>query len=150
MLRRFIAFLLINFSALGIGSLFTNPGVNSDWYQGLDKAPWTPPGWVFGFSWTLIMICLSIYMTIAWKKISQKKPLLILYGIQLGLNILWNPIFFYFQNINLGLLIISALTIIVGLIMFQFRSQMQKTSFLLLPYFVWLCIATSLNAYFLF
>ena len=149
MILRLITFLLINFSALGIGSFFTNPGVNTEWYQQLDKAPWTPPGWVFGFSWTFIMICLSIYMARAWGKIERKKMLLLLYGVQLTLNIIWNPIFFYFQNINLGLLVISALTILVGFILLVFRRKMKWESYLLLPYLIWLCIATSLNAYFL-
>lgn len=150
MIRNFIIFLILNFTALAIGSLFTVPGVSSEWYQALDKAPWTPPGWVFGFSWTFIMICLSMYMAIAWNRITFKKPLSTLYGIQLFLNIIWNPIFFYYHNITLGLIIIGALTIVVGLILFLFRGQMQKTSLLLVPYLIWLCIATSLNAYFIF
>lgn len=149
MWKRFGIFLLINFSALLIGSLFTNPGVNSEWYQNLDKAPWTPPGWVFGFSWTLIMVCLAVYMTRAYQKINQRKLLITLYGIQLVLNICWNPIFFYYHRITLGLIIISSLTILVGLILLGFKSKMKWESFLLVPYFLWLLVATSLNAYFL-
>ena len=54
-------FLVINFAALGLGGLFTRSGVPSEWYQDLDKAPWAPPGWVFGAAWTLIMLCFSVY-----------------------------------------------------------------------------------------
>ena len=56
----FLGFLLLNFTGLAIGALWTDPGVSSLWYDGVTKAPWTPPGWVFGFSWTLIMVCFSI------------------------------------------------------------------------------------------
>jgi tryptophan-rich sensory protein len=42
------------------------------------------------------------------------------------------------------------LTILVGFIFFVFKKQMKIESYLLLPYLIWLCIATSLNAYFLF
>ena len=50
-------FLLLNFGALAIGSYFMNNGPQSNWYLTLNKAPWTPPGWVFGVAWTTIMIC---------------------------------------------------------------------------------------------
>ena len=46
---------VLNFVGLAIGGLATGPGVSSDWYAGLDKAPWTPPGWVFGAAWTAVM-----------------------------------------------------------------------------------------------
>ena len=67
MVLRVIIFLVLNFAALGLGGLFTSKGVPSDWYQHLNKAPWTPPGWAFGFAWTLIMICFSFYMVLIEK-----------------------------------------------------------------------------------
>ncbi len=56
MVVRVIIFLVINFAALALGSIFTSAGVSSDWYTNLNQAPWTPPGWVFGAAWTSIMI----------------------------------------------------------------------------------------------
>lgn len=147
MLYRIILFLLINFGALGIGSLFTNKSVSGDWYIGLAKAPWTPPGWVFGFAWTLIMICFSIYMAYLWKENVNKFSLIALFIFQWILNIAWNPIFFYFQNISLGLLLISVLTILVGYFLVNYWSVLRYKSILLLPYFLWLMVATSLNVY---
>jgi tryptophan-rich sensory protein len=52
MFYRLIIFLALNFAALAIGGLFTSKGVSSDWYAGIAKAPWTPPGWAFGAAWT--------------------------------------------------------------------------------------------------
>jgi tryptophan-rich sensory protein len=52
-----LLFFILNFAALAVGGLFTGSGVSSEWYQNLDKAPWTPPGWVFGAAWPFIMIC---------------------------------------------------------------------------------------------
>ena len=92
MVIRIILFLLINFAALGAGSFFTGDGVVSDWYQNLNKAPWTPPGWVFGAAWTTIMICFSLYMAFAWEEVKNKNGLLIAYILQLILNIGWNPV----------------------------------------------------------
>ena len=35
---------MLNFGAIAIGSYFTDSGASSDWYQNLNKAPWTPLG----------------------------------------------------------------------------------------------------------
>lgn len=149
MIYRIIIFLVLNFAALGIGGLFTGKGVPSDWYTNLDKAPWTPPGWVFGFAWTTIMICFAVYMAYAWAKVPNVKLLAVLFAIQWVLNIAWNPAFFYFQNVSLGLLIISLLTMLVAYFLINYRADVKIYSLFILPYFVWLLIATSLNAYIL-
>lgn len=147
MLLRLILFFVLNFGALGIGGFFTGPGVSSDWYQNLTKAPWTPPGWVFGAAWTTIMICFSIYMAFAWEKIENRNLLIGLYAAQLILNIAWNPVFFYSQNVLFGLVVISSLTILVGWFLIGYWNELKIISLLVLPYFIWLVIATSLNAY---
>lgn len=149
MIYRIIIFLIINFAGLGIGGLFTGKGVPSQWYNELDKAPWTPPGWVFGFAWTTIMICFAIYMAYAWGKISDIKTLGILFSIQLVLNIAWNPAFFYFHNVGLGLIIIFSLTVLIAYFLVNYWSELKLYSLLIMPYFLWLLIATSLNAYIL-
>ena len=150
MLSRLIIFILINFGALAIGGIFTGQGVPSDWYVNLNKAPWTPPGWVFGAAWTTIMICFSFYMAYAWKDVENKTLLLSLFGIQWILNVAWNPVFFYFHNMAFGLIIISALTLLVLYFLIAYWGDLKLKALLVLPYAVWLIIATSLNAYALF
>jgi tryptophan-rich sensory protein len=149
MIYRLIIFLALNFGALALGGLFTSKAVISDWYVNANKAPWTPPGWVFGAAWTTIMICFSFYMANAWTKFENKNQLLILFILQWILNVTWNPAFFYFHQVELALLIICLLTIVVGFLFYTSISTMKFTSTLLLPYLVWLLIATSLNAYFM-
>lgn len=94
MIFKLIIFLALNFGALALGGLFTSQGVSSDWYLNLSKAPWTPPGWVFGFAWTSIMLCFSFYMAEAWTLIENKKFLITVYTLQWILNVGWNPAFF--------------------------------------------------------
>lgn len=147
MIIRIIVFLLINFAALGIGGMFTSDGVPSDWYQTLIKAPWTPPGWVFGAAWTLIMVCFAVYMAYGWKQLDNRKLFLTLFIFQWILNVLWNPVFFKFHFVFLGLIIISLLTLLVGFFFIAYMKQFKAFSFLVLPYFIWLLIATSLNLY---
>ncbi len=149
MIWNIIIFLTLNFLALAIGGVFTGEGVPSEWYQLLNKAPWTPPGWVFGTAWSIIMVCLSIYMAIGLRDLFNSKKLIILFVIQWVLNVAWNPIFFHFREVLAGLIEISLLTLLVFYLLFRFRNELKKTSLLLVPYCVWLLIATSLNAYIL-
>ena len=150
MIKRILLFLVLNFTALAVGGLFTGTGVSSDWYQNLNQAPWTPPGWVFGFMWTLIMICFAIYMAHLFTSKTDRKTIIVLFGIKWVLNVSWNPVFFYFKAVIAGLITISLLTILITYFLFRYKQELKLKSFLILPYFVWLCIATSLNAYILF
>ena len=141
-----IVFLVINFGALGIGVLLMNNGPESSWYVALNKAPWTPPGWFFGVAWTTIMICFSIYMTYL---IHAKSTSIIwlLFFVQFILNTSWNYIFFNQHIVLLGLLVIVLLTVLVGYFLVHFRNLMKQKTWLIAPYFIWLIIASSLNAY---
>jgi len=144
---RVIVFLVVNFGALAIGGMFTSQGVPSDWYISLNKAPWTPAGWVFGAAWSSIMICFSFYMAQLWSIVESKNLLLLFFTLQLILNIAWNPVFFQLHHVGLGLVIISTLTILVGFLIIYFHDLLKIKSALLFPYFSWLLIATSLNVY---
>lgn len=147
MIKNVICFLILNFGALFIGAQFTGPGVNSDWYGLMNKAPWTPPGWFFGVAWTTIMICFSIFMARLVIVLKDWKLAIGLYAFQWMLNVIWNPVFFKFQAVGLALLVICTLTIIVGIYQFLYLKSLKKWSLLVLPYFLWLIAATSLNSY---
>ena len=149
MILRLVIFFLINFGALALGGLFTTEAVNGAWYLGLQKAPWTPPGWFFGVAWSTIMLCFSFYMAFLWEKVSDKKQLIALFVLQFLLNVLWNPIFFYWQEVIGGLVTITVLTLLVGYFLVKYWRLLKWQSLLILPYFLWLIIATSLNAYIL-
>ncbi len=139
-------FLIINFGGLALGSYLMDNGPMTEWYLNLNKAPWTPPGWVFGFAWTTIMICFSIYLA----KLFQKKQSIILwvmFAVQFILNVSWNFIFFNQHNVLLGLIVIILLTTLIFFYFASFRNEIKQLRYLLAPYMLWLCIATSLNFY---
>lgn len=141
-----VLFLLLNFSALGIGSWLMNNGPSSNWYLSLNKAPWTPQGWVFGVAWTSIMVCFSIYLSYL-VNIKDSNTFWLLFIIQFVLNVSWNFVFFNQHAIGFSLVVIILLMLLVGYYMFNFLSEMKLKSFLIAPYFLWLLVATSLNAY---
>ncbi|MEO9531192.1 MAG: TspO/MBR family protein [Crocinitomicaceae bacterium] len=146
--KRLILFLVVNFAALGIGGFLMGEGPGSDWYQNANQAPWTPPGWVFGAAWFTIMACFSVYMAFLTK--NRSKKIIILYILLTLLNIGWNPLFFHLHLVAFALVIISLLTLLVFYTLIFFRKELKLLSLLIVPYAVWLVIATSLNAYFLF
>ena len=141
-----VIFLVINFGALAIGSWLMNNGPQTEWYIGLNKAPWTPPGWVFGAAWTIIMICFSIYMAQLYANENTGK-VIILFIFQVVLNVSWNYVFFNQHAVSFALIIISLLTILIIYFLIAYYSKLQLISLLLLPYVIWLAIATSLNYY---
>ena len=144
---KLLFFFVLNFGALALGSYLMGEGPTGSWYTNLNKAPWTPPGWVFGTSWTLIMICLSIFMNKAAQIEALSKTILWIYGVQLVLNILWNPLFFDLHWMGVALFEIILLVFVVGFMAIKAKPYLPQLTWLLTPYVVWLSIAITLNAY---
>ena len=147
---RIVLFLLVNFGALYMGALLMggSPAEN-EWYQALNKAPWTPPGWVFGVAWTSIMIFYSIYLARVFKFIPKEKFAFAigLYVMQWILNVCWNPIFFVHHALVLGCVFILLLMVVLVFFHVKFVKNKRIELGLILPYLLWLCVAFSLNLY---
>ena len=141
-------FLLINFGGLAIGRWLMNGGPTSRWYTTLNQAPWTPPGIVFGIAWTTIMILFSVYLGILFQRENTVRTR-IFYGLQVLLNVSWNFIFFNQHLVLFALVVIVLLTAVIFYFFFEGSKKNKKIRYLLLPYMIWLCIATSLNLYIL-
>jgi len=141
-----LLFALINFGGLGLGSWLMGEGPSSEWYLKLNKAPWTPPGWIFGLAWTTIMICYSLFLADLWSR-PVPKAAWILFILSLALNITWNYFFFNLHWMKIALVNLAALTVVIWVFFFEYRNEMKMKTLLLLPYMIWLVIAVSLNAY---
>ena len=141
-----LLFLFINFSALAIGSLLMNNGPRTEWYINLNQAPWSPPGWVFGVAWSSIMILFSVYMTFLIQ-INRSKKVVLLFSTQFVLNVVWNYFFFNQHLIILGLVNIIVLTVLMFYFLIAYKQSLKSKRFYLLPYCIWLVLATSLNFY---
>ena len=144
-----LLFLVINFIGLAIGSWLMNNGPQTNWYLQLNKAPWTPPGWVFGVAWTTIMICFSIYLAKLFTTNTNVKSITIIFTIAFFLNLSWNYLFFNQHLVLLSLISISILTLVIFYYFLKLNKTVANYHYLLLPYVLWLCIATSLNLYIL-
>jgi tryptophan-rich sensory protein len=141
-----VFFLLLNFAALALGGLLQGEGAGSTWYRGLDTAPWTPPGWIFGAAWTTIMICYAFYAAGLFKKVN-KKLFITLYSVQWILNAFWNFVFFNLHRPFEAFIMILALYSLLILQFVLYFNSNRLVSLWLLPYIIWLTIAITLNGY---
>lgn len=149
-MKNLILFLVINYGGLALGSfLMGNPATN-EWYQLQDKAPWTPPGWVFGAAWFSIMLFYSIFLQQLLKTSRENsKSVKLLFGISVVLNVCWNPLFFVHHWVALGEVVLLALFFVLVLLARIALKQKPLLVLLILPYLIWMLIAISLNAYLL-
>jgi translocator protein len=135
------------FSAGFIGSIFTGDSVRS-WYPLLLKPSFTPPSWLMAPVWFLLYILMGISAFLIWRKgvrDFQVKESMIIFVIQLLLNILWSYAFFGLRSPLYGLIVIVPLWTAILLTIINFHRISKTAAFLLIPYSVWISYATVLN-----
>ena len=126
--------------------MWTDPGTTSEWYSSIYKAPWTPPGWVFGVAWSIIAFTFGIFMSLIW--VRKNLEAIALFVTSFILNVLWNPFFFYLHWVWISSIVIILLGINIFALIHLARTQYSwKISFWAFPYAIWLIVATSLNLY---
>lgn len=137
-------FVLLVALIAAFGTQFT-PG---DWYAQLNKPVWTPPNRVFPVVWPLLYLLIAVAGWLAWCTAgwNTAKMAFVVYFLQLLLNAIWSWLFFGLQNPLLGLVDILLLLIVIAANTLLFYRIRPLAGFLLLPYFLWVLYASSLNA----
>ena len=141
-----VFFILICFLAAGIGGFFTSKSI-PDWYTHLQKPVFTPPGWIFGPVWSLLYLSIGISAWLIWREggFSQNSVPLIIFGIQLLLNISWSIIFFGLRQPGYAFGEIILLWLAILLTLVTFWRIKPIAGILLIPYLVWVSFAGFLN-----
>jgi translocator protein len=142
---KFAAFIAVCQFAGIIGSIFTISTL-STWYPTLIKPNFSPPSWLFAPVWVLLYFLMGISLYLIWQnKSKDNSKSLILFGIQLILNVFWSFLFFVLRSPLYGLIdILFLLAAIVLTIMFSFKIS-SYASILLIPYLAWVSFAALLN-----
>ena len=133
-----------------IGSLIgylSNSGYSNSWFKHLTMPAFMPPGWVFGAVWTTLytLMGIALAMILSLPPSKQRRDALWLFGGQLALNFAWSPVFFGLHMIDVALVIIVVLLFMVLWTAKSFRKLRAVAGWLLIPYLLWLCLATALN-----
>jgi tryptophan-rich sensory protein len=115
-----------------------------DWYAGLRKPPWTPPGWVFGPVWTLLYPLVAVAGWMAWREGRARSGSLV-YLLQLALNGAWPWLFFGARRPDLALACVAALFLAILGTIGAFWRVSRGAALLMVPYLAWVGFAAALN-----
>lgn len=139
--RSLILFLaLVVGGGLAIGSM-TAP---ADWYAGLAKPAFNPPGWLFGPVWTMLYVLIAVAGWRIWQRERSGAPMKLWWG-QLALNFLWTPVFFGAHQIGLAFAIILLLLVVILAFMATAWPHDRVATWLFVPYAFWVGFASLLN-----
>lgn len=130
-----------------VGSLFTTPSIPT-WYAAIQKPSFNPPNWIFGPVWTTLFVLMGVAAFIVWNKGLDKKGVkaaLLLFIIQLVLNMLWSYLFFALHSPLYAFVEIIILWLAILLTMLKFFPISHAAGYLLLPYILWVSFAAVLN-----
>lgn len=133
----------------GIGSLFTTPKI-STWYAALEKPTFAPPNAVFLPVWLTLYTLMGIAIYLVWRgglQTVNAKRAFIFFWVQLGLNAIWSVVFFGFESILGGLIIIISLWVLILITTIRFFRISRVAGGLLVPYITWITIASALNTW---
>lgn len=142
-----VASLALCFAVAAVGGLATAAGV-AEWYPTLDKPPWTPPNAAFGPIWTVLYAAMAVAAwDVARRGAREARPALALYLLQLGLNLLWSPVFFAWHLLGPALGVITALWVAIAACIVGFWRHSRLAAALMVPVLGWVTVAWSLNAW---
>ena len=133
---------------LGVGGLSALISGGMGGYQTINQPPLSPPGWLFPIVWTLLYLAMgyaSYRVLTAEAEPDQKRKALTLYGVQLGLNFLWSPVFFGLKWYLVAFFLLVGLWAAIYGTMKRFSDVDELASDLLLPYILWVTFAGYLN-----
>lgn len=118
-------------------------GDENPWFVQLTKPEIMPPGWAFGVAWTILYALMGLALALVLNaRGSRGRGLaLLVFVVQLAINLAWTPVFFGLHKVDTALLMIGALLVLVALNIALFWRVRSVAGMLLLPYLAWLGFA---------
>src|SRR3954454_1538153 len=127
----------------GLGARATTPALSSRWYRRLDQPSWQPPRPV----WTVVYALIAASMVLIRRHGGDEaqRPLFVLFGTNLALNLAWTLIFFRGRSpLAAGMEILALEGTTVALVVRAWPAS-RLAAVLLVPYALWLVFATALT-----
>lgn len=145
-MKKFFIFLL-SFIPWFLSSLFMS---NTTFYKSLELPIFAPPPWLFAVIWPILYFLIAFNIYIVYTRFGFNDK----YKYTLILNYIFNQsftlLFFNLENIILGT-ISTILTLITAILLYKETNELnKKTSYLLIPYILWLIFASILSISILF
>jgi translocator protein len=130
-----------------IGSVATAPSIPG-WFAGLAKPAFNPPNWVFAPVWTILYALMGLAAYLVYEKgprESKVRRALVVFVLQLVLNVLWSVVFFGAHQILGAVLVIAILWVLILVTILLFSRISKAAAYLLVPYILWVSFAAVLN-----
>ena len=159
-MHRYLTLALFIALVLGGGTLIGLMTLPGEWYAGLAKPPFNPPNWIFAPVWSALYLMIAIAGWRVWRRgageasggvevsgaMREVRLALIVYAVQIALNLSWSFVFFGARLIGPALAVIAALLAAIIANAFLFWRIDRAAGALLVPYAAWVAFATLLNA----
>ena len=118
-------------------------GSANPWYTALAKPELTPPDWVFPIAWSILYVLLGVAlaMIVHARGSALRMPALVMFAVQLALNLAWTPLFFGFHKVSGALILIGAMLLTALVTTWLFGRIRCAAAALMLPYLAWICFA---------
>lgn len=135
---------------LGLGMLSgyaAGSGPANAWFAALRKPAIYPPPATFGIVWSILYVLMGVALAMivsAWGA-RGRTTALVLFVVQLLLNLSWSPVFFALHRPTLALWVIVAMIPLVLATLIAFLRIRPVAGLLLVPYLAWICFAAFLN-----
>lgn len=142
-------FLVACLGAELVGGLLTSPAIRSGWYDTLRKPALNPPEWIFGPVWTLLFILMAVSAWLVWERAADRPVRfpLVLFFLQLLLNVTWSGLFFGLRRPDLALVELVVLWALVLTVTILFYRIYRIAGLLIFPYIAWVSFAVVLNGF---
>ena len=115
--------------------------VNFDMYSRINLPSIAPPAILFPIVWTILYLMMGIAL---YLNRNNKKNMMIFY-IQLAINYLWVFLFFLFEMFLGSFMLIVLLDVLVIYTILEFYKENKASSYMLIPYLLWIVFASYLN-----
>jgi tryptophan-rich sensory protein len=135
----------VTLALLVLGGLTTQVG---PWYRALNKPVWTPPNWLFGPAWSLILALTAWGGVVAWTRASDAAARLevaALYGVNLVFYVAWSPLFFNLRRPDWALIDVAFLWLSILVMAIGLTTIAPLAGLLVAPYLLWVSFAAALN-----
>lgn len=114
-------------------------------YKQLALPGWAPPASWFGPVWTVLYLLMGIAAWLVWRATGRNLGAIVLFCVQLAVNVLWSWLFFAWRNGEAALANILVLDVLVAATLVVFWRVRPAAGALLFPYLAWILFATALN-----
>ena len=130
-----------------VGGMVTQPNIEP-WYAHLRKPPLTPPNGLFAPAWGVLFLLMGIalWLIASAEPSPTRTAALVLFGLQLALNMAWSWVFFGARATGWALVEITLFWITLAATLFFAARISTVAGLLLAPYLAWVSFASYLNA----